>query len=594
MKRRIWTESLAYAVATVALVGIAGSASAADLNVQGAMTADQLIAIDSGAVRTFDLGQGGSKLSDGGDLRIATDDLLYVDADTTSFSGRVDVTGDLVANYPIYANGNLVKFGGGAATVLDFNRDGSRIWSDNGSLQASSAGNLYVTAPILSLSRDLDVTRDATVQRDLTVRSNADFTSADGSASDPDIAVAGYADFNGTVDFSNATTIGLNSDSSSTSSAAFTVGTDLTVTSGARIGTGSTPNDLTALADDTLFVEGAAEFDGALYVDGATDLDSTLDVAGVLTTGTNVTSSIGGAEKFIIQADSAPTDDMLTVSNTGYARTGTSGSAIQVNFVQGEITGSDTHSAVLIGASTTSTDDTLYGLEIDAMSGTAGIQTAFMIDSGWDTDIEFTDSSAVMMIPNAGSLSITEEDLGTTLLTIQDAGDVPIVTPGTADAGSLGGTSGEWGNVYVGDNGGLNLGADQDALLKYDNATDARTELTGTGASLYIEDKLSLGRQTLTMVTAGVASEVLTPTATYVEVTGQSDATDDVSISTTGAKEGQLLIITNLDATAVLVNAEATTKISGGTDVSLSQYDVMMLIFDGTNWLQVGAVTANS
>ncbi|MBI2474906.1 hypothetical protein HYV69_00560, partial [Candidatus Uhrbacteria bacterium] len=62
-----------------------------------------------------------------------------------------------------------------------------------------------------------------------------------------------------------------------------TVGTDLTVTSGQRIGTGSVPDNLVALADDSLFVEGTAEIDGGLYVDGAVDFDSSLDVAGTAT-----------------------------------------------------------------------------------------------------------------------------------------------------------------------------------------------------------------------------------------------------------------------------------------------------------------------
>ncbi len=50
--------------------------------------------------------------------------------------------------------------------------------------------------------------------------------------------------------------------------AGLTVGTDLTVTSGARIGTGSTPDLFAALADDSLFVEGQLEVDGASRFDG--------------------------------------------------------------------------------------------------------------------------------------------------------------------------------------------------------------------------------------------------------------------------------------------------------------------------------------
>jgi hypothetical protein len=51
---------------------------------------------------------------------------------------------------------------------------------------------------------------------------------------------------------------------------------DLTVESGARIGTGSTPDSLTALGDDTLFVEGAFEVDGTARFDGV--ITATADV----------------------------------------------------------------------------------------------------------------------------------------------------------------------------------------------------------------------------------------------------------------------------------------------------------------------------
>lgn len=55
---------------------------------------------------------------------------------------------------------------------------------------------------------------------------------------------------------------------------------DFTVYSGARVGTGSTGTHITALANDSLFVEGESEFDGATYIDGALWASSTLAVTG--------------------------------------------------------------------------------------------------------------------------------------------------------------------------------------------------------------------------------------------------------------------------------------------------------------------------
>lgn len=151
----------------------------------------------------------------------------------------------------------------------------------------------------------------------------------------------------------------------------------------------------------------------------------------------------------------------------------------------------------------------------------------------------------------------------------------------------------------MGDDNGIEFGLDQDVKIVYDETTDDRLEIAngggaGSQADLWIEDRLSLGRQTLTMSTGGAAAENLTPTASYVEVTGQDNAADTIGMVTTSAKEGDLVIITNLDATAVAIDTAATTKLLSGADVSITQYDVIMLIFDGTNWLQMAGVTANS
>lgn len=57
-------------------------------------------------------------------------------------------------------------------------------------------------------------------------------------------------------------------------------GLDLTSTSGFRVGTGSTGGHITALGDDTLFVEGQSEFDGTAWFDGSLRASSTLMVTG--------------------------------------------------------------------------------------------------------------------------------------------------------------------------------------------------------------------------------------------------------------------------------------------------------------------------
>ncbi|OGF28965.1 hypothetical protein A2477_01405 [Candidatus Falkowbacteria bacterium RIFOXYC2_FULL_47_12] len=59
--------------------------------------------------------------------------------------------------------------------------------------------------------------------------------------------------------------------------------TDLVIASGARIGLGSTGGHLTALANDSLFVEGEGEFDGIVWFDGSLRASSTILATGETT-----------------------------------------------------------------------------------------------------------------------------------------------------------------------------------------------------------------------------------------------------------------------------------------------------------------------
>ena len=140
------------------LLVLPGITSAAGLTIQGGMTAKDFFKLDSGSIRTVDFGRGSSQFYDNGDLHVVTDDLMYLQAATVSVSNKLDVTGDLVANYPIYAKGNQINFGGGS-NIQD---------NSSGTLSTYSKGVYYVTAPTVSLSNDLDVTKNATIQGNLT------------------------------------------------------------------------------------------------------------------------------------------------------------------------------------------------------------------------------------------------------------------------------------------------------------------------------------------------------------------------------------------------------------------------------------------
>src|SRR3989344_4922326 len=83
-------------------------------------------------------------------------------------------------------------------------------------------------------------------------------------------------------------------------------------------------------------------------------------------------------------------------------------------------------------------DDTFYALNIDGLTGTSATETAINIGSGWDTDINFADTSPTLVIANTGTLTVTD---GTnTLFSIADdtsEGDVTV----TGDLAVNGATS---------------------------------------------------------------------------------------------------------------------------------------------------------
>ncbi|GEM_PF-3219831 len=97
-----------------------------------------------------------------------------------------------------------------------------------------------------------------------------------------------------------ATTIG--SDVSST--ATVSVGTDLTVASGARVGTGSTPDHITALADGSFYAQGQSEQDGIAWYDASLRASSTLLVTGNALFYGNLTFGDAAADTVTINASS--------------------------------------------------------------------------------------------------------------------------------------------------------------------------------------------------------------------------------------------------------------------------------------------------
>ena len=379
------------------------------------------------------------------------------------------------------------------------------------------------------------------------------------------------------------------------------------------------------VTDGNTVTIGSATTGGKLFVDGdADEIQLQLQGNGTQTADILVAESSAGADLFNVQGDGdivAAGD--LAVNGGDITSTATlninatSTIALQDNTtLAGNFTANTNdfvinNTANAISIRTTATTHTLPNTAATVINNIMTIQSSNSDDeivSLGDSDLNVTAEGSTYITYDANNNSGSAEFAiytglgGATpgfeeMFLIDNDGDITThgdVSPNAASAHNLGSATTEFNQLFMGDNNGINLGLDQDALLAYDETTDDRVELTGTGASLWIEDRLSLGRQTFTMATGGAATENLTPTASYVEITGQDNALDIAQIQTASAKEGDVLIITNISATTVNVDQNATTKLSGGVNAQLDQYDVMMLIFDGTNWLQVSASLTNS
>lgn len=191
-------------------------------------------------------------------------------------------------------------------------------------------------------------------------------------------------------------------------------------------------------------------------------------------------------------------------------------------------------------------------------------------------------------------LTLLANGIGVIVLndSVTTAGDIIPNADGTLDLGS---SAAAFDELYLGDDSGLVLGLDSDATLGYDEATDNRTELTGTGASLYIEDRLSLGLSGLTLTDDGTANDSITPSTTYVRIGVDETANagvPDLTISEASAKDGDLLIITNNEQdgshdTFTITQSAGVVHLPGAANVTLGPNDTIMFIYMNDRWITI-------
>jgi len=226
-----------------------------------------------------------------------------------------------------------------------------------------------------------------------------------------------------------------------------------------------------------------------------------------------------------------------------------------------------------IGNSTAGTNS-VYGILVDTISQDAqNTETALYITNGWDRGIDLDGNALYMDNDNDSYFSeLADDSIG--------------FTPGAA-TGSLEIRS---GNLQVGDGspGETHNGEDFyvegisefDGTAYFDGAVDVDGTVTANG-DMVVDDTLNVD-DTDSVITG---TQTLTPTGTFYELNPGSALT--VTLATGSAEVGDLLIVTNVSAQAVII-ADTGATVGGGT-ITLNTNDLAMFIYTNTKWVEIAS-----
>jgi len=204
---------------------------------------------------------------------------------------------------------------------------------------------------------------------------------------------------------------------------AVTLGTDLTVTSGTRVGADASGGHITALANDSLFVEGESEFDGISWFDGSLRASTTLMATGAATlySTLNVTSLatfLGGATTTILTLLNG---EIISNATDGVIQLGGVASTTSITLLNGEtITNATDGTIALTGALTVSGASSFTGLATLLGGATTTILTLLngeIISNATDGVIQLGGVASTTSITLLNGETITNATDGTIALT---------------------------------------------------------------------------------------------------------------------------------------------------------------------------------
>jgi hypothetical protein len=162
--------------------------------------------------------------------------------------------------------------------------------------------------------------------------------------------------------------------------------------------------------------------------DANTDFTSTggLTLADILTVNDDMDVNLAAGENVTFASSAAPTADMLALTNSGQGTVTNGIDGLAIAFTQADdADATDTNAAAHIVITNSSGDaDTLYGLQIDGITGGAATETALSIGAGWDTGIDLN-ANTLVNIGNSGT-DFTSSGGLTLAGTLDSNGDVTI------------------------------------------------------------------------------------------------------------------------------------------------------------------------
>lgn len=331
----------------------------------------------------------------------------------------------------------------------------------------------------------------------------------------------------------------------------------------------------------------------------AADIEATDDltvgddavIAGYLRVGASTKFSVTSGGTITPTGTYMPLESGAAVGS-GDIITGTAGDRlVLINTCANTITISDTGSLKLMGDRALGQYDVLE-LWSD---GTYWLETSFVDSAGDDLtvadDLTVTDDVSI-----GGTLTVATLVTETTDLSL--TGDLTVADVGTlagmeADyiTGTVSGTVPDWTVsddltvTDVGTLGGMSAGYITGTVSGTVPDWTVSDDLTVTddstlGGIVSVGEFLRIAEQTSITVTNGA---VFTPTGSYQPITSAGTVTP--TVSTSGYTAGDLLWITNETATTITFVDSGTAMLFADRD--MGRYDVLGLLFDGTNWLEV-------